>query len=157
MTEGHLAILLEAIEAWPASSTNYSRAAWQRLAEAAKEFQSDDPRSVEKALAKFQRTGFAGQRENPGKLLLLMRIVFDVPDSSPINQIHMFAGWVTHGTEFKSDRSANLAWPLKWNNGDPYLVCGFLGIQGIDAQYNAAEEFNYFLGKYPLRDLSNYP
>lgn len=160
MTSRHLRELLSTVENWPHGSTNYPDSAWERLTAVAREVQRDSPTSVEIALFEYQHIGGDFQDSpgayDDGKLLLLMRVVFDLPDASQKNQLHMFAGWVTLGTEFNADGTANVDWPLKWSNGRPYLVSGFIGVQGIGARYDAEAEYRYLLGKYKCRDLSRW-
>jgi len=166
LKEQRLEELLAPIEQWPSGmTTNYSRSGWERLVSAAKVIQTSNPNSVEKSLLRCQWKGCANgnfqlanerQAENDRKLLLLIRVVFDVSEAVPAHELHEFAGWIPTKSLFNPDGTANQAWPIKWNRGYPTLVSGFIGIQGIDARYNAAKEFHYFQSRYPLRDLSSF-
>ena len=152
---------LAEIDPWPNWSTNYSRTNWIRLVAMAKVLQQSSPEMVEAALSNYQ-----SQRSNlmdesvirdDGKLYLLMRVLFDLPESAPMgNGARYFAGWISQRTEVNSDGTVNLAWPITWNRGHPELISGCIGLQGINARYQAAAEYDYFYHKYKMRDLSTW-
>jgi hypothetical protein len=153
------------LDDWPDASTNYSTQGWERLISLAKTIQTNTPPAVEVCLSQYQNA-FANhpnfqhpsvaQLHNDGKLLLLLRVVFDLPEHShsPRDQLKFFGGWVTHGNENNTDGTMNLCWPLTWPNNRPTLVSGYEGLQG--ARYDAASEYRYFRAKYQYRDLSSF-
>ena len=151
-----LAEMLSNIDPWPERSTNYSEASWKQLISVARIIQKSDQTSVEDVLRSYQAiqpNSIDGIR-NDSKIYLLLRIIFELPESAPLSKDRLFfAGWVTMKTEFNKDGTVNLAWPLFWNQGHPRLVSGFIGLQGLDARYKAAEEYHYFKDRYPMRHL----
>jgi len=164
MDEGRLDTLLASATPWPDGflTTNYPEASWRYLIRIAKEIQADNHKSVEKALRGFQLRGCTNgdfqlveseQKENDRKLLLLMRIIFNVPESVNTPE-PLFGCFVTMRSDINPDGSFNAAWPMKWNTGHPILVCGFGGLQGHDPRYDAAREYHYFHSTYRFRDLS---
>jgi hypothetical protein len=150
---------LSQIDPWPNWSTNYAQTNWVKLVKLAKSLQQMNPEIVEAALSNYQ-----GRRGNlldedairdDGKVYLLMRIVFDLPESTPMGKgTRYFAGWVSQRTEVNADGTVSLAWPIAWNRGHPMLISGCIGLQGINARYRAAAEYDYFYHKYKMRDLS---
>ncbi len=164
-----LEALLKPVEPWPGFETNYSSASWDRLIEAAKIIQRSDAQAVQNVLHEFQIAGSQDQilqhftREqiaDDGKLYLLMRVVFDLPEAvtmSPGQHVVISGAWmgrwVESGGQKNADGTVNLAWPLKWNHGQPQLTGGYVGLQGINARYDAAAEYDYFRDHYRLRKL----
>jgi hypothetical protein len=148
--------LLLSIEPWPSHSTSYSEGNWRRLVSVAATLQANDAKATSEALGNFQRS-YAEEPsadENDGKLFLLMRIVFELPESSPSWVPRAsFGGWLTGGTDRNRDGTINFAWPVRLNQGRPTLASGYLGLQGLNAQYDAAAEFAHFRSTYPLRNL----
>ena len=100
--------------------------------------------------------------EDDLKLLLLLRIVFEIPEKVTKKENDVsgwntrFAGYVTMGKEQNFDGTYNFAWPIKWNEGRPFVVSGIVGKQGVNARYQAAAECEYFLKKYPYRNLATF-
>lgn len=145
--------LINSIEPWPAQTRVYPHKGWESLMSAAKTIQKWSPSSLEKAL-KVNQSSYTGdpqaEIENDGKLYLLMRAVFDLPENAP-PQDTMLWGWVTYRTQYNSDGTVNAAWPIRWNRGEPELVSGYRGRQGINGRYKADEEYRYFLHKYHFR------
>jgi len=163
-----LSELMAPIEEWhsvrdrPAKGLSYTN--WDRLISVARWIQQVDPRSVERALFDYQMEGSesgefqratSNEFMNDRKLVLLMRVIFEVPESLPDDGWRVeFGGWVTMGTDRNTNGTVNRAWPIRWNDGTPRLVSGFRGIQGINSRYDAAGEFNYLRTHYKMRDLS---
>jgi hypothetical protein len=113
------------------------------------------PKSVEQALFEYQSIQELDQEvRSDGKIYLLLRVTFVLPENASTDEWTMFGGWATMNTERNEDGTVNLAWPLTWNKGNPRLISGFTALQGFDARYKAAAEYKYFSGKYPFRDLS---
>jgi hypothetical protein len=156
ISEPRLTGILSRIDPWPPSSTIYSDAAWQELIDAAKVIQMSSPESVKEAMREYQRnqTGSDQEINDDGKLYLLLRVVFEIPEKVPVSgKREVFGGWVTMRTELNDDGTENLAWPVSWQNGRPCLVSGYHGLQGFEARYQAAEEYDYFRNKYRMRNL----
>jgi len=150
----------------PRPGTNYSRLGWAQLVAVARVIQRSAPSSVGTALHEYQLLGcekgkfeFAPveQIKNDWKLYLVMRIVFDLPESVPKERKEWpwIGSWMTSGAEaIDSSGASNLAWPIKWNAGQPELIAECLGLQG--QRYDAAKEYAYYQQKYRFRDLSEF-
>ena len=174
--------ILNQVERWPDGSTNYSGKNWEMLTLAAKLIQKSDPQSVENFMRKYQgdeedqffsstnlqevekkfrerqaiKIDLDKEDEKDGKLFLLLRVVFNLPEhvtTTNVVNFHRFAGWVSYDSEINSDGSINVAWPIYWNHGNPYLVSGNQGLQGFDARYKASDEYDYYRKVYDFRAL----
>jgi hypothetical protein len=171
LSQARLKIMLKTVEPWPCLDTNYPSTNWAQLVAAAKIFQKSSPSTVEQALRQYQMGGATNgefqrfndeQLDNDTKLYLLMRVVFDLPETVPANtkQIIVFGywsgRWLKENGEMNSDGTINLAWPIRWNHGHPELIGGCIGLQGVDTRYDAGAEYQYFRGKYPYRNLSEF-
>jgi hypothetical protein len=107
---------------------------------------------VERALRTYQNE-HEGTWSDDSKLLLVMRVAFDLPESGSRGHWDSFGGW-RDWSDYQPDAKMTVAWPLSWHNGDPQFVVGFTALQG--KRYDAAGEYHYFLAKYPLRPLASF-
>jgi len=159
---------LALIAPWPNGSTTYDITNWLHLVNLARYFQAAHVETATKVIENFQWTGitngdfegFTGleQIQNDKKLFLLLRVIFDIPEKCRVENptlIPVFGGWVVRGA-INHDGTENLAWPIKWNDGKPFLVSGFEGMQGANARYKAVEEYKCFYSVYKMRDLSQF-
>ncbi len=163
MAKQELSDLLQGVRPWPEGSTNYSVAAWNALISAARVLQVCDPNSVSNALqeyqAQFDKAGFIGTGSNKldfidadSKLLLLMRVVFELPERGPAAESRVgFGGWISRSADGGANWRRNLAWPISWTQAGPRLVATFGGLEG--PRYDAAVEYSYFRTNYPTRGL----
>lgn len=157
--EGQLADILSAVEPWPEHDfgwhnhpPNLSKSSWDALVLAATIIQSFKPEMLEWTLRNYQTTNDRGSRLDDSKLLLLMRVAFDLPEAGLRNDWTGFGGW--RDWSGSDNLATNLAWPISWNAGQPSLVVGFTAFQG--PRYDAALEYRYLYQKYGFRDLSSY-
>jgi hypothetical protein len=141
------------IEPWP-SSTNYTEAGWARLTAAARIVQKTEPRLADEALVDYL-AGFQQELNQlaieQGKVFLLMRTVFDLPDHSTAGRL-TFDNWARGNTDANPDGSVNLSWPLSWQQGQPRLVSGCSGSPGT---YSVRNEYTFLRYHYKYRDLSH--
>jgi hypothetical protein len=163
--EAQLADYLPRIAPWPDGSDpfpSYGRENWTNLIALANILQTNAPKSVEEALYSYQvkgcrSTDFSDMTYDAllidGKLFLLMKLVFNLPEAQK-GQYVFFGGWVRPEYAWSLNGVHNWSWPVQWNNGKPKLFSGYEGFEGIDARYNAAEEYKYCLKRFPMRDLS---
>jgi hypothetical protein len=194
LTSRELAELMAQVEPWldvqSAPSTNYSEAGWLRLISVARIIQKSDAHSVEQALHEYQVSYVAYlpsppfmsnsqalerqkvqkekselELQNDSKLLLLMRVVFELPERKAWVQGVGFgawfspgATWISQGADYNPDGTLNFAWPITWNDGNPRMVGWRQGPGGISVKerYRAAEDYQYFRKKYSLRDLGQF-
>ena len=133
----------------PLPGGNYTSGDWSNLVQAAKVIQQSNPSSVEKTLKSWRADKIKDlpiDYVTSTKLLLTMRVVFDIPEHAP------FSGKMSYATN--QDGSLNLAWPIVWNAGKPRLVPGPGFYEG--EVYRAEDEFREFREEYRFRDLSEY-
>jgi hypothetical protein len=144
---------LGSIDPWPESSPEADdRVAWEKVIRAAATLQRTDPPAVAATLRKYQQEHTRNKED--GKLLILLRVAFAVPESLPRSERgddEWFGGWMTFGADLNKDGTYNLAWPLEWNTGMPKLAGPLPGIQG--RRYDAAGEYTYFLSRFKFRKL----
>jgi hypothetical protein len=147
--ESQLAAKLHDVQPW-GDSIEYTKASWDNLLTAARLIQENDPQHVEQSLQKYQ---LSCDRDDDGKLLILLRVVFALPEDRPLGDVDRngwvisFGGWMHTDNTYRT----NAAWPISWSDGSPKLVARNAGLQG--PAYDAAQEFHYLRGKYPMRDL----
>lgn len=117
--------------------------------EAARLVQGAAPKEVQEALATFQiQADLSAWIDNETRLFLLMRFVFDLPESAPAAERHIFWGWV-NWPEPGQGGQVNLSWPFSFASGRPVLLAGFEGAEGAcDA---AVEEYRDLLARFPFR------
>jgi len=157
LNEQQLAQRLGLIEAWPGHSTVYSKNNWDQLISLAKIVQRCDPESVQNVFSSYQKSyadDLMVEPFNDSKLYLLMRVTFELPERVDFPDARVQGGgWVSNATEYNKDGTVNLAWPISWNNGNPKLISGFIGIQGMSNRYDAAAEYRGLYEAFPRRNL----
>ena len=142
------------IEPWMAS-TNYTTGGWKQLVKAAKAFQNASPKLAGEALNDYLRRYAKNPSQLPaeqGKVFLLLRVAFELPESAPVGQRLTFASWTRGRSDLNKDGTINLSWPLSWDQGKPRLVAGCEGTAG--SGYYAGDEFAALRYKFKYRDLS---
>lgn len=167
--------LLQDIAPWPDGETTYSDRSWRSLISAAKYIQGCDPASVESTLIEYEHKTYVDKASPPpnsgvdyyknaglpqyvkrleddSRLLLLMRMVFNLPDHNPSNGIQYF-GWKSFAE--RKDGTTDLNWPIRWENDLPVLASGMTGMQGVVDVYNVVGEYKYFSKKYHFRSLDH--
>lgn len=126
---------------------------WAHLKRVAKRIQRAPDRDVIATLEAFQRwalqdpgTGF----ENESRVFLLMRVLFDLPERSRASERTIRKGWI-NWEQPDREGCVNLAWPIRWNNGDPILVAPYAGSEG--RPYDVVGEFADLRGRFSYRRL----
>lgn len=155
-----LAHILATIEPWPSEAAEYNTTNWDRLISAAKLVQKCDPATVEKALRERDRDRFTqgseqstNRSEEEGKLVLLMRVIFQLPEGEKATPDVTYEATGNFG-HLNSDGTINFCWPVSWTGGKPKLVSENIMSKGIQPLYKSAEEYSFFRGRYPMRNLS---
>jgi len=145
---------LTKLEPWT-SSTNYSPAGWKQLVETAKSFQKVTPKLASDALNehlnRYSRKADQLAVEQ-GKVFLLLRVIFELPESVSAAQRLTFARWPQARSDTNANGTVNLSWPLSWQQGKPQLIAGREGSAGPN--YSPAEEYAYLRYRFKYRDLS---
>lgn len=143
---------LSELPVWPTKG-DFSDSEWERYLNVAKLLQGTDPQIVEEALNRFvsgaSRDAYSGS-EPESKAFILMRLVFDLPETAPAEQRQSFKGW-TNWPEPDSSGNVSLAWPVSWSTGRPRLIAPYEGSMG--KPYAASLEFRYLLNRFPYRPL----
>ncbi len=146
---GHLLSLLDALPPW--SNRDFTGAEWQRFSDAAAAFREAHPQVVEAALSEFVRQALTNDYQGfdpESKPFLLMRVLFDLRESSPAAELRSFKGWTNWPTP-DSRGNVSLSWPVDWSQGRPRLVASYEGSMGVP--YDAAAEYRWLLDRYPFR------
>jgi hypothetical protein len=117
--------------------------------------QRADPRLSGESLADYLQ-GYANRPDQlaaeQGKVFLLLRVMFELPENAPPQQRLAFAGWTRGRSGLNEDGTVNLAWPVSWKQGQPRLVAGREGSAG--SGYSVREDFAYLRYHFRYRDLS---
>jgi len=150
--------ILDKVDPWPEHqipgphAIAYSRSNWTGLVSAAKLIQNQSSNVVVEILDEYQKAYDRGSRTDDSKLLLLLRVVFDLSNAGKE------AAWPGRGAWLDHSGNENIRmapeWPVSWRDGKPQLLVGFTTYQG--QRYSAANEYIYFLRKYPKRDLRSF-
>jgi hypothetical protein len=152
VTEEELVTRLHSLPTWPAHH-ELDDQGWARLVEAAKVVQATDPAVVESALDRFVLETleelYAGA-ESESKAFLLLRVVFELPESAPVSDRRSFKGW-TNWPEPGPDGTVSLSWPVSWRSGWPRLVAPYEGSMG--PPYDAGGEYRELRSRFPYRQL----
>lgn len=124
---------------------------WRNYIKAARLVQNSEPADVKRGLAVFldEPDDLTGV-ENETRLFLLMRVVFDLPDCSPVDQRRVFKGWVNWPPP-DAEGNVSLSWPVDWQNGRPALLAPFAGADG--PRYGAIDEYCFLHAHRPFRNL----
>jgi hypothetical protein len=138
------------LKSW-GNRSDFNKEDWDNYKKVAVAVQNN-AQDVEAALKKFMADcllyPFGSEEES--KAFILMRVVFIVPESGNYEDFKSYKGW-DNWPIMNSNESVNLSWPLSWTQGNPKLLANYEGAMGLP--YQAVDEYNYFLGKYPFREL----
>lgn len=148
-----VAKLIATIEPWR-NSTAYAEADWLKLARIARVGQLSDSLVFERALRSFvdeQTNKFNGAFEEDSKPYLLLRVMFLLPTNAPRSQRFSYKGWVRFDEDRNPDGSVNLSWPIEWHDGQPRLVSGCVGSDGM--RYDVVGELRHMREHYGYREL----
>jgi hypothetical protein len=144
--------LFDSLPVW-SGRDSFRRDDWTKYLQVADTVHQTDPQIVEAALDQFVKGAllepFMGY-EIESKLFLLMRVVFDLPESAPQESRLSFKGW-TNWPNPDANGNVSLAWPLTWRDGKPQLVNSYEGSEG--KPYAATAEYRYLREHFPYRDL----
>jgi hypothetical protein len=142
------------IEPWTAS-TNYSVGGWRQLIKTAKAVQAANSSLAGDALGEYLQRYANRPDQLPGeqaKLFLLLRVVFDLPETGSAGPSASFGGPTAKRSDASAGGTANLAWPLSWNQGTPRLVAGCES--AASGVYRVKDEFDFLRFHFRRRDLS---
>jgi hypothetical protein len=141
------------VEPWR-STKDYTSNDWKNAIEAARMFQNATPSTVELVLQRFAETEPGAIKDDfieMSKLLLILRIAFDLPESATNNPSASAMTWESGRSEINADGSFNVAWPIRWNNGRPILIKRYSGLSG--PAYTVLGDYHIFRSRYPFRKL----
>lgn len=148
-----MAATIRQVAPWNAT-TNYDARAWRRLIDVARQACSAESNVVDLALSEYFDDSVKNVSwDDSSRAFLLLRVMFDLPENADLTNCFTSRSWMKGARlEINADGTANLAWPLVWNNGQPYLVHRAEGYSG--RPYRPALEYRYLLRTYPKRNLS---
>ena len=143
---------IHALKTW-SNATGFTKDNWRDYIQVAQRVQQTEPQLVENALDVFikeaVREPFTGYTSE-SKPFLLMRVVFDLPESVPAAARVIFKDWVNWPAP-DAEGNVSLAWPISWQTGQPQLVASYEGSEG--KPYAAAAEYRHLRANYPPRTL----
>lgn len=144
--------MLDRLRPWSCGS-DFTNADWENYVQVARIVQRTDPQVVEEALASFVKAAgrepFTGY-DSESKPFLLMRVVFDLPETAPAMARVPYKGWI-NWPPADTQENVSLAWPISWRSGMPALVAPYEGSEGHP--YAAAAEYRHLRATYPFRAL----
>ena len=145
------------ITPWPAMATDYKADDWQKLVKAARALQQADSALatlvISERLDKASDT--AGElADDQTRIFLLLRTAFNLPQQSPQPGQFGFEQWPRNNTDLNSNGTANMAWPILWNDGKPQLAAGRPA--PLSGSYEAKNEFTVLRFKFAPRDLKTF-
>jgi hypothetical protein len=153
MAVRELKTMFDSLRPWSRWS-DFTDADWQNYINVARILQQTDPIIVEEALDSFLRTAvsepFTGY-SSESKPFLLMRIVFDLPETAPADERRLYKGW-TNWPQADTRGEVSLAWPVSWRSGKPELVASYEGSEGHP--YGAVPEYRHLRGTRSFRALN---
>ncbi len=152
VTLEQLVAAIDALPPWP-TRPDFGPDEWERYIETAHLTQQCPPATAEAALDKFiagalQNMSTADESES--KPFILLRVVFDLPESAPAAMRRSFKGWVNWPPPNASGE-VNLSWPVSWQTGRPKLITGHVGSMGLP--YAASQEYRHLLTNFSQRQL----
>ena len=143
---------INALPVWT-SQHSFTDQDWDKYIEVARIIQSTDTDTVEDALVEFiQRAlqeAYEGY-ESESKPFILMRVVFEIPETANEDKRFSFKGW-SNWPEPDANNEVNLSWPVSWEGGRPKLLAPYEGSMG--RPYAAAAEYRFLLQNFPYRKL----
>jgi len=145
-----LLTLLQSVAPWRDANA-YPTAEVRQLLHVAKVFQSSDPTNVETALTLFATRSRSNRREyDESKPFLMLRVVFELPDSAPAS-LRFVSGWEGKDGDVNRDGTVNLGWPLRWHWNHPRVTDSYMGFHGF--VYDPAAEYKFLLKNFRPRKL----
>jgi hypothetical protein len=153
MTNEDLAAMFGSLRPWSRSS-DFRDQDWENYVRVARRVQQTDSQVVEAALDSFvkaEANDAVTDYTSESKPFLLMRVVFDLPESAPVGDRWQRKGW-NNWPKPDEDGRVSLAWPISWQSGKPELVASYEGSEG--PPYSAVADYRHLRTSYPFRVLN---
>ena len=118
MTNEDLAAMFGSLRPWSRSS-DFRDQDWENYVRVARRVQQTDSQVVEAALDSFvkaEANDTVTDYTSESKPFLLMRVVFDLPESAPVGE-QMAAQRMDNWPKPDEDGRVSLAWPISWQSG----------------------------------------
>ena len=139
---------VEPLPAW--SNTHYTDAHNSMLKEHAQQLQQLSTQEIMNGIEEYTRY-YKGRVAPLSKLYVMMRMLFDVPENTPMDQAKTFGGWVKPD-ELIAGEQTSLLWPLAMGDDRiPAVEAKFKGYMG--APYDAEAEALYFMEQFGRREF----
>jgi hypothetical protein len=136
----------------PWRTTAYPATGWEEMISIAREFQKLSPEQAVAIIKRATRHGYCLDFNE--RLLVLFRVVFDLPEDAPSEENILYLGWGSSHQAFHGHRGerVNVAWPIRWTERGPEFVSWNFGYEG--GPWDPITEYRYLLKRYPYRDLA---
>ena len=151
-TKSTISKMINSSPAWTLTCGDEEGRALIQVAKSISEYSKPEIRDgIEEFISVIQnRNDYVDQAS---KVYLVLRAIYDLPESIPIEQVKSYGGWVRHSTTSEST-DFDLQYPLRYNPENQSLTFigqfdGYLG-----AEYDALGEFDYFDSNFVLRDFA---
>jgi hypothetical protein len=156
--------MIHSIRPWPSveDSCGYTESDWDRLVATARILQNADPTRLEDALSSYVTHYYTSFEDDVdmvaewSKPLLLLRVMFDLPESEDLTKYHPIGcmgfggfGWKAVREEMEVPRT--LATPVTFRNGRPELTAKRAGYSG--PPYQVQDEYRFFFDNFEVRKL----
>ncbi len=140
----------------PDWTTGYYTEASQQLVNIARQVQNTtSPTGLRNSIIKFENAvaGTTNALGQESKIYLLLRVMYQLPQSMNINQVQVFGSWL-HPDIGKNNSTFNLAWPVFATQSPSGLQVSVANFTGFDGRgYNAVGEYDYFNTNFQQRNL----
>ncbi|MCF8309637.1 MAG: hypothetical protein K9I68_11565 [Bacteroidales bacterium] len=134
----------------PWSDRSYTEADNNLLRENAQQLQRLSTTEIMNGIEEYS-TYYKGETDALSKLYIMMRILFDVPEFTPMDQAQSFGGWIKP-EQLITGEQTSLLWPLGFDEGPiPVVKHDFMGYAGTS--YNAVDEAQYFMEQFGRREF----
>ena len=146
--------LFHALDPWK-NIDSYTDETWANYIKVAKIIQSIPIDTTTIAIQKFMKEAnlldesYEGY-EHGSKVFILLRVVFNLPETIPAENSFAFIGW-NNWPDPDAQNNINPGWPVTWKSGNPKLQGSYEGSLG--QSYQAVLEFQFLLDNYPFRNL----
>lgn len=137
----------------PWGPRNFTEEEWAAYFQCVNYIRQLNEEDVAKLLEEIQHefTSKPDGDELQSKLFILLRLLFDIPETGDVSARMSFKGWENWPSPNKFGQ-VNLTWPIAWEGNQPFLESHYEGSLG--KPYALTSEYSYFKGLYLYRDIT---